>query len=149
MGGPQYLNYPDRYTRHEVAAPRAVGPSGRTCPSESGQIELLGVVFVGEGFKVGAAAGFVEAGCADEDQLLALAEALGVEGGRAADHADGRELGDLVGDGHEGRDGAEGLGVEGGVEAGEEDALAEVNELDGEGDDALVEELGLVDADDI
>ena len=88
-----------------MASPRAVGPSGRTVLLEGGEIELLGVVFVGEGLEVGAAAGFVEAGCADENQLLALTEALGVDGGRAADHADGGELGDLVGDGHEGGDG--------------------------------------------
>jgi hypothetical protein len=52
-------------------------------------------VFVGEGLEVGAAAGFVEASCAAADELLALAEAL-----------DG--------------DGAERLGVEGGVEADDE-----------------------------
>ena len=31
------------------------------------EFQLLGVVFVGEGFEVSAAAGFVEAGCADDD----------------------------------------------------------------------------------
>jgi hypothetical protein len=99
--------------------------------SEGGKIELLGVVFVGERLEVGAAAGFVEAGCAYENELLALAEALGVDGWSAADHADGGELGDLVGDGHECRDGAEGFRVECGVEAGDEDAFAQVNEFDG------------------
>ena len=84
---------------------------------------------------MGAAAGFVEAGGAYDDELLALAEALGVDGGLAADHADGGELGDLVGEGHEVGDGAEGLGGEGGVEAGHEDAFAEVDQLDAEGDD--------------
>ena len=90
------------------------------------------MVFVGEGFEVGAAAGFVEAGGAYDDELLALAEALGVDGGGAADHADGGEFGDFVGEGHEDGDGAEGLVGEGGVEAGEDDALAEVNEFHGE-----------------
>jgi len=72
-----------------------------------------------------------------------------VDGWLPADHADGGEFCDLVGDGHEGGDGAEGLGVEGGVEAGEEDAFAEVNEFDGEREDGVVEELSLVDADDV
>jgi hypothetical protein len=56
---------------------------------DGGQFELLGVVLVDEGLEVGAAAGFVEAGGAYDDELLALAEALGVDGGLAADHADG------------------------------------------------------------
>ena len=89
------------------------------------------MVLVGEGLEVGAAAGFVEAGGADDYELLALAEALGVDGGGAADHADGGELGDLVGEGHEVGDGAEGLVGEGGVEAGEDDALAEVRRVPG------------------
>ena len=110
---------------------------------------MLGVVFVGEGFEVGAAAGFVEAGCADDYELLALAEALGVDGGGAADHADGGEFGDLVGEGHEVGDWAEGLVGEGGVEAGEDDALAEVDEFHGEMGDAVVEELDFVEADDV
>ena len=89
------------------------------------------------------------AGCADDDELLTLAEALGVNGRGAADHADGGELGNFVGEGHEDRDWAEGLVGEGSVEAGENDTLAEVNELHGEMGDAGVEELYLVDADDV
>ena len=80
------------------------------------------MMFVDERLEVGAAAGFVEAGCADEDELLALAEALGVNGGRAADHADSGELGDLVGDGHERRYRSKRIAGEGSVEAGDEDA---------------------------
>src|SRR5580692_3715502 len=105
-------------------------------------------MFVEEGFEVGAAAGFVEAGGADDDELLALAEALGVNGGSAADHADGGEFGDLVGEGHEVGDGAEGLVGEGGVEAGEDYALAEMDELQGEMGEVVVEELDFVEADD-
>ena len=55
------------------------------------------MVLVGEGLEVRAAAGFVEAGGAYYDEFLALTEALRVDGGSAADHADGGELGDLVG----------------------------------------------------
>jgi hypothetical protein len=110
---------------------------------------LFAVVFVGVGGEVGSAAGFVEAGGADDDELLGLTEALGVDGGLAADHADGGELGDLVGEGHEVGDGAEGLVGEGGVEACHEDSFAEGDELEGEGDDVGREELDLVDADDL
>ena len=106
-------------------------------------------MFVGERVEVEAAAGFVEAGSAYDDQLLRLAEALGVDGGLAAGHADGGELGDLVGEGHEVGHGAEGLVGEGCVEAGEDDALAEVYELEGEWNDIHVEELDLVEAYDV
>ena len=105
----------------------------------------LGVEVGGE---VGAAAGFVEAGGADDDEFLRGGEALGVDGGLAADHADGGELGDAVGEGHEVGNGAEGLVGEGGVEAGEQDAFAEGNEVEGDGDDVGGEELDFVDADD-
>jgi hypothetical protein len=107
------------------------------------------VVLVGEGLEVRAAASFVEAGCAYDDELLALAEALGVNGRSAADHADGGEFGDFVGECHEVGDGAEGLVGEGGVEASKDDALAEVNEFHGEMSDSGVEELNFVEADDV
>jgi len=119
-----------------------------TLAGGGGEFELFAAVLVEVGGEVGAAAGFVEAGGADEDELVRLAEALGVDGGLAADHADGGELGDAVGEGHEGGNGAEGLGGEGHVQAGEDDALAEGDELGGEGDDVGGEELDLVDADD-
>jgi hypothetical protein len=106
-------------------------------------------MFVGEGLEVRAAAGFVETRCADDDEFLALAQALGVDGRGAADHAYGGEFGDFVGEGHEVGDGAEGLVGEGGVEAGEDDALAEMNELHGEMREVVVEELDFVEADDV
>jgi hypothetical protein len=107
---------------------------------------LFGVVFVGEWLEVRAAAGFVEAGGSYDDELLALAEALGVDGGGAAGHADGGEFTDFVGESHEDGDGAEGFVCEGGVETGQDDSLAEVNELHGQAGDAGVEELGFVEA---
>ena len=107
------------------------------------------MVFVDVRLEMGAAAGFVEAGCSYDDEFLALAESLGMDGGLAAGHADGGEFGDLVGERHEVRDGAERFVGKGGVEAGEDDALAEVDELKGELDDVVVEELDLVDADDV
>ena len=107
------------------------------------------MVLVEEGLEVGTAAGFVEAGGAYDDELLGLAEALGMDGWLAADHADGGEFGDFVGEGHEDWDWAEGLVCEGGVEACEDYALAEVDEFHGEVGDCGVEELGLVEADDV
>ena len=47
----------------------------------------------------------------------------------AADHADRGELGDLVRQGHEVGDRAEGFVGEGGVEPGDEDSLAEGDEF--------------------
>ena len=114
-----------------------------------GEFELLGEVFIDVGFEVCAAAGFVEAGGSDDDEFLALAEALSVDGGLAADHADGGEFGDFVGEGHEVGNGPEGFVGEGGVEAGEDDTFAEVDEFEGERDDVGVEELNFVDTDDI
>ena len=105
-------------------------------------------MLVGEGGEVGAAAGFVEAGGAYDDELLRLAQALGVDGGLAADHADGGELGDLVGQGHELGNGAKGLVGKGGVEASHEDPFAEGYEFERERDNSRGEELHLVDADD-
>jgi hypothetical protein len=78
-----------------------------------------------------------------------LTEALGVDGWSAADHADGGEFSDFIGQGHENRDRAEGLVGEGGVEAGEDDAFAEVDQLHGEVGDSGVEELDFVEADDV
>src|SRR3954469_15850957 len=73
--------------------------------------------------EAGAAAGLIHAGSAHDDQLPAFAEALRVDGRSAADHADCRELGHLVGDGHERRDGSEWISGEGGVQPGHDDAL--------------------------
>ena len=105
-------------------------------------------MLIGEGMEVRSTAGFVEASGANDDELLALAQALGVDGRRSADHANGGELGDGVGDGHEVGDGAEGLGGKGSVQPGHDDAFAQRDELDGERNDGGVEELDLVDAND-
>jgi len=107
------------------------------------------VVFVDVRLEVSAATGFVEAGGPYNDEFLALAETLRVDRGLAAGHADGGELGDLIGESHEVRDGTKGLVGKGSVEAGEQNALAEVDEFEGERNDVVVEELDLVYADDI
>lgn len=99
--------------------------------------------------EVGAAAGFVETGGSDDDQLLALAQTLGVDGGLAAYHADGGELGDLVGESHQIGDRTEGFIREGGIETREENALAKMDELEGKRSDLPIEELNFVDPYDV
>ena len=59
------------------------------------------------------------------------------------------DLLDVFGDCHEAGDGAEGLAEVVGVEAGDDDADTAVGEGLGHFDEALVEELGLIDADDL
>ena len=111
------------------------------------KFELLGGELFHKGMKVGAAAGLVHSGRADDHEFLALAQPLGVDRCLSADHADGGELGDLVGDGHEVGDGTKGLAGKGGVEAGHQDTLAKANELDGQRKDRGVKELYFVDTD--
>ena len=106
------------------------------------------MMFVEEGMEVLAAAGFVEAGCSDDDELLALAEALGVDGGAPQIMQTAESLVTSSESAISAGNRTEGLVGEGGVEAGEDDALAEVDELEGERDEAVVEELNLVDTDD-
>ena len=112
------------------------------------EFELLAVVCVHVRGEVGAAAGFVEAGGAYDDKLLRLAEALRMDRGLAADHADRGELRDLIRNGHQVRHRAERFGFERGIKAGHQDALAEGDQFDSERDHVGGEELHLVDADD-
>ena len=95
------------------------------------------------------AAGLVFVGGTDVDDLAAPAEALGTVGGIAADHADGEVLGDELSDTHQEarhgkRDAAEIL-----VEAGHDHPAALIGQLLADGDDLVVEELDLIDADDL
>jgi hypothetical protein len=107
------------------------------------------MVFVDVGLKVSAATSFIETGCPNNHQLLALAEALGVNSGLATDHADGRELGDLVGESHQIGNGTEGFIREGGIKTCEENAFAKMDELEGKRSDLLIEELNFVNSDDV
>jgi hypothetical protein len=116
---------------------------------DGGKLQLFGVVLVDIGMEVYPAAGFVEANCSYDDEFLALAKPLRVDGWLSADHTDSGELGDLVGECHQIGDRTEGLVREGRIEAREDDSLAKVNKLEGERDDIRVEELHLVDANDI
>ena len=113
------------------------------------QRELFGVVFIDKGFEVSATAGFVDSSGSNNNELLALPEALSVDCRLAADHTDGRELGHLICECHEVGDGAKRFVGKGGVQSGEDDALAEMDEFKGERDDVGIEELNLVDADDV
>ncbi len=109
------------------------------------------LLFLGEsgiGLEAAAAAGFVRAHCADDDQLFAFDEALGVNRGIAAADADGQQLGDFFGDGEEAGHGFERAAAVIGVEAGDDDALAEIGELGANIHHLIAKELRFVNADD-
>src|SRR6266852_2354272 len=114
--------------------------------------ELRAVLFLlregGIGFKAAAAAGFVRAHCANDDQLFAFDEALSVDRRVAAAHTDGQQLGDFFGDGEETRHRLERAAAVIGVQAGDDDAFAEIGELGANIHDFIAEELRFVDADD-
>lgn len=106
-------------------------------------------------FVASAAACFVGFGGSDEDDGVvvgggfAFDDALGVACGSSALDADGAEFDDFVGDGHELGHGAEGLSSEVLIESGADDFFSLVGPFDGALDDALVEELGFFDADEV
>ena len=117
---------------------------------QNAQTKLFRLARLGEvGAEVGAASSLIQACCADDHEFLAGAQALGMDSGRAADRADGEELGDLVSDSHEVGDGVERLGGVGGIETGDEEAFALMDEIDRQLLQGVVEELCLVDADDV
>ena len=99
----------------------------------SGKFELFALLFVDVRLEVGAATCLIQSCGSDDDEFLALAEALGVDGGGTAGHTDGRQFRDLIGKRHQVRYRTEGLIRKGGVESGKDDTLAEVNELESEG----------------
>lgn len=96
-----------------------------------------------------AAERLVDVGLAELDQLGAGGEAVGVIGELAAFDADGVDLLDIFGDGHQERHRTERLAEVVGIEAGDDDADTLVGESLDHLDDAEVEELGFVDADDL
>src|SRR5260370_19685377 len=83
----------------------------------------------GIGLEAAAAAGFVGAHGANDDQLFAVDKALGVNRGVAAADADREQLGDFFGDGEEARHRFEGAAAIIGVQAGDDDAFAAIREL--------------------
>src|SRR5216683_2794596 len=129
---------------------RLLGRASRTGNAITDQERMvfffLGLL--GIGFEAAAAAGFVHAGGADDDQLFTLEEALGVHRGIAAAHANGEQLSDFFGDGEKAGHRLEGAAAIISVEAGDDDALAEISELGADVHDFVAEELRFVDADD-
>ena len=94
-----------------------------------------------------AAERLVDVGLTELDQLRAVGETVGVIGELAAFDADGVDLLDVLGDGHQERHRAERLAEVVGVKAGDDDAHAFIGKGLDDLDDAEIEELGLVDAD--
>src|SRR6516225_2558532 len=82
----------------------------------------------GVGLKAAAAASFIRSHSADDDQLLAFHQALGVNGGIATANADGQQFGNFFRNGQETRHGLERAPAVVGVQAGNDDALAKVGE---------------------
>ena len=99
------------------------------------------------GVEAVAAEGLVNVFLAQEDEVVALAEAVRVVRERAAADADGVHLLHVLGDGHQARHGPEGLAEVVGVESGGDHAHAAVGQGLADFHEAFVEELRLVDAD--
>src|SRR6202521_4831983 len=83
----------------------------------------------GIGLEAAATAGFVSAHRANDDELFAFDQALRVEGGVAAAHEDGEQLGDLFGDSQQAGHRFERTAAVNRVEARDNDALAEGRQL--------------------
>src|SRR6266849_1019162 len=108
------------------------------------------LLFLGEsgiGLEAAAAAGFVRTHGANDDQLFAFDKALGVNRGIAAADADRQQLGDFLSDGEEARHRFEGAAAVIGIQAGHDDAFAEIRELGANIHNLIAKELRFVDAD--
>ena len=103
----------------------------------------------GIGLEATAAARFICARRADDDQLFAFDQTLGVNCGIATAHADGQQLGDFFGDGQEPRHGFKGTAAVIRVQTGDNDAFAEISELGANIYNLVAKELSLVDADNL
>lgn len=84
-----------------------------------------------------------------QDASGIVGDAVGVVGGGTADDADGVELGDVLGDGHELGDRLKGDAPVVGVESGDDHAAALAGERLGYVDETVVEELAFVDTHDL
>src|SRR6267143_3805414 len=102
----------------------------------------------GIGLEAAAAAGFVCSHRTNDDQLFTFDEALGVDSGIAAADANGKQLGDFLGDGKEARHGFERAAAIIGIQTGDDHALAEIREFGANIHDLIAKELRFVDADD-
>lgn len=95
------------------------------------------------------AARFIETGRTNYQKLLVASQPLRVDGRRAAEHAYSGELDYLIGNCHQRWYGHKRVARECGIESGEHDALAGMDELHREANERIIEELRLIDADDI
>ena len=109
----------------------------------------LGVVF-GQGFLVALAAkGLVSVFLAKDDELLGVGQAVGVVGQSTATDADGVNLLDVFGDGHQAGHGAERFAEIVGIQTGDDYAdAALVGQFLDYIYNTVIEELGFVDAHD-
>jgi len=104
------------------------------------------LLFCLDGFLIAVSAEwFVLLGLSQQHALVVLYGTVTDIGQRATLHADGMDLGDVVGNGAERRHGAEGLSPEVHVQSGNDDAHPAVGQFVTDADQTLVEELGFVD----
>src|SRR2546429_7427361 len=101
----------------------------------------------GIGLEAAAAAGFVGAHCADNNQVFAIDKPLRVNRGIAATDADGKQLGDLFSDRKKARHGFERAAAVIGIQAGDDHAFAEVGQLGADIHHLIAKELRFVDTD--
>ena len=109
---------------------------GSAAASGSGAVagdELWTFLFLlgqgGIGLETAPAARFVRAGGANNNELFAFDEALGVDRGIATAHANGQELGDLFGDREQARHRFERTAAVISVQACDDHALPQIGEL--------------------
>src|SRR6266853_1768906 len=127
-------------------AEKSAATGGAVAGNELGPVFLL-LRECGIGLEAAAAAGFVGAHGANDDQLLAFDEALGVNRGVAAANTNRQQLGDLFGDGEKARHRFERAATVIGVQAGNDDAFAEIGELGANIHYLIAKKLRFVDAD--
>lgn len=96
-------------------------------PHGPGELQIL--LFWDARFKAPAAAGFVHAGRADDNKVLAFEEALRVFGGVAATHADGEGFSDGLSEGEEFGHGREGAAEVIRIEARNQNLFAAIGKL--------------------
>src|SRR6266446_3100483 len=140
------IKYEAVWRREPIEASVAANGGGAVAGDELGAI-LFFLREGGIGFEAAAAAGFVSAHRADNNQLFTLDQALGVNGRIAAAHTDGKQLGDFFGDSEEARHRFEGAAAVIGVQARDDDALAEIGQLFVYNHPSATEKLRFVDAD--
>src|SRR5438552_16149719 len=129
-----------------VKEEKSTATGGAVAGNELGPVFLL-LRECGIGLEAAAAPRFVGAHGANDDQFFAFDKALGVNRGIAAANTNRQELGDFFGDGEEARHWLERTAAIVSVQAGNDDAFAEIGELGANIHYLIAKKLRFVDAD--